>query len=160
MDRAEKFIDEATRTPNTLGAPSVLDEGTLKDRLLDFLPRSPVDRRGPLFGVPPAPPPAAPMRGMLMPVDPYYYSRLRETFPRHDPMQSVVGPLEHKEAMQEIVGGNPLMAVPYAGGIPVYTALKAAGMFPQARSPASWDEIFAGYEGLLGGLRNRWTPNS
>jgi hypothetical protein len=97
-----------------------------------------------------------------------------------DPMHAIAAPLEHREFVQEVVGRDPRMAVPMTGAIPAYSWLKwlaqrpitspafapfilgARQAVPQApnTSPATLDEIFAGYEGLLGGLRNRWTPNS
>jgi len=94
-------------------------------------------------------------------MDPYYYARLRAAMPRNDQMHAVVGPLEHRDFVREFVNSGGLLAAPaMAAAIPVYTALKAAGMFPKSRSPASWDEIFAGYEGLFSGLNDRYAKHA
>jgi hypothetical protein len=95
------------------------------------------------------------MPGMLN-LDPYFYGRLRQQLPRNDLMHGVVGPLEHKEFVRDFVNTGGMLAAPsMVLGIPAYTALKWIGAFPKARSPASWDEIFAGYEGLFQGLRDK-----
>lgn len=88
--------------------------------------------------------------------DPYVYGRMRAAMPEHDPMHKIVAPLEHREFVREVVGRNPLMAVPMAGAIPQYTWMKLLRLLPKApnTSPASWDEIFAGYEGLFSGLND------
>jgi hypothetical protein len=113
-------------------------------------------------------------------MDPYHYAALRRGMMRNDPMQAVAGPLEHREFVQDVVSGGMLAAPAMAAAIPVYTGAKylderfravgglsnpiahtlysigkAKGMFGRARSPASWDEIFAGYEGLFSGLQDR-----
>ena len=95
------------------------------------------------------------MAGMF---DPYYYGRMRAAMPERDPMHRVVAPLEHREFVREVVGRDPYMALPMAGAIPQYTWLKYLGLLPTApsTSPASWDEIFAGYQGLFSGLQDRW----
>jgi hypothetical protein len=98
------------------------------------------------------------MAGMLGPdFDPYFYGRMRANMAPTDPVHGVVAPLEHREFVREAVGRNPAMAVPMAGAIPVYSLLKRLGLLPKGpnTSPASWDEIFAGYEGLFSGLANR-----
>lgn len=109
--------------------------------------------------------------------DPYQYGRQRAGMLPMDAMHAIVGPLEHKEAAREVVGQNPMMAAPMAAGIPAYTGAKyvdkkfgenglignpllyllyslakATGAIPSPRSPASVDEVFAGYEGLFSGL--------
>ena len=73
-----------------------------------------------------------------------------------DPMHRIAAPLEHREFAREVVGRNPLMAVPMGLAIPPYTLMKYFGLLPKAEStsPASWDEIFAGYEGLFSGLQD------
>ena len=90
--------------------------------------------------------------------DPYLYGRMRAQMAPTDPMHKIVAPLEHREFVREVVGRNPLMAVPMAGAIPGYTWMKYLGLLPKSpnTSPASWDEIFAGYEGLFSGLKDRY----
>lgn len=88
--------------------------------------------------------------------DPYFYYNLRNQLPRNDPRQAALGPLEHEQFVQEAVQQNPLMALPMGlVGIPGYTLGKAAGMIQGTRSPASLDELLAGYRGLWTGLAGR-----
>ena len=77
--------------------------------------------------------------------------------PDADPLHGVIAPLEHREFVREAVSRNPSMAVPLGLAIPQYTWLKLLGLLPKTKStsPASWDEIFAGYEGLFSGLLDR-----
>lgn len=79
-----------------------------------------------------------------------------------DPMHAIVGPLEHREFARDFVRENPAIAIPaLAVGTPLYTAAKAIGVNPgfvdpswaAGRSPASLDEVFAGYQGLGEGIR-------
>jgi len=48
VSREEDYIKQVTKSPNTLGSPSIIDE------LLNALFKSPIDRRGADFGIPPA----------------------------------------------------------------------------------------------------------
>src|SRR3990167_1958609 len=92
------------------------------------------------------------MPGML---DPYYYSRMRANMPNAYPMHAIVGPLEHREFARDYVKAGGLPAAASVGtAIPIYTLLKALGLL-KTRSPASLDEMFAGYEGMFSGLRDR-----
>lgn len=86
--------------------------------------------------------------------DPYYWAKMRHGMLPIDPMHAIVAPLEHREAAREMVGENPLMAAPLAAGIPLWSLVKLLGLAPKGpnSSPASLDEIFAGYEGLFSGL--------
>lgn len=92
------------------------------------------------------PPPPAPG-------DLYHYLRLRNALPPDSPLQSMLGPLEHGQFAEHSVRENPWAALPLLLGIPAYTAGKATGLIGGTRSPASWDEIFEGYGGMLRGLR-------
>jgi len=110
------------------------------------------------------------MPGML---DSYYYGRMRGNMPLNDPMHAIIAPLEHKEFAHEGARyGRPLMAPALAAGIPMWTWLKYLSEKPALKplaehtgfrdastSPASLDEILAGYEGLFSGLQDRWTDN-
>jgi hypothetical protein len=106
---------------------------------------------------------------------------LRQKMSRNDPMHAVAGPLEHREFVRDLVGNEGMLAgASMAAATPAYTArkyvdekfaengalgnpllyllyakAKANGMLGRPRSPASWDEIFAGYEGLFSGLKDR-----
>jgi len=98
------------------------------------------------------------MPGMF---DPYFYGRMRANMPPTDPMHKIVAPLEHREFVEDAVRyGHPLMAPAMAGAIPMWTWLKYLGIIPKGpnTSPASLDEIFAGYEGLFSGLQKRKQP--
>lgn len=92
--------------------------------------------------------------------DSYKWGRMRAGMLPTDPMHAIVAPLEHREFVNESVKNNPASAVPLAGAIPLYTLLKALGMLPKGpnTSPASLDEIFAGYEGLFSGLKDNVRP--
>ena len=92
--------------------------------------------------------PPPPARGDL-----FHYLRMRNALPAASPMQSVLGPLEHGQFVEETIRDNPWAALPFLLGIPGYTAAKATGAVSGTRSPASWDEIFEGYKGMLRGLR-------
>lgn len=94
------------------------------------------------------PPPPAPG-------DPYHYERLRRSLPRDSSLHSVIGPLEHRQFVEEVVRNQPWMAVPMAAAIPAYTAGKGTGLLRGPRSPASWDEVFEAYKGLWQGLKGR-----
>lgn len=92
------------------------------------------------------------MTGMF---DPYLYNQMRGQYPRADYMQGVLGPLEHRDFVRETVGQSPVMGAALAVATPAYTLAKLLGMYPRARSQPSWDEIFAAYEGLFSGLKDR-----
>ena len=77
---------------------------------------------------------------------------LRDRYPANDYMQGILGPMEHSAFAEQWTRDNPWMAVPsLLFAIPGYTAAKATGMLNN-RSPASMDEIFSGYGGMLKGL--------
>lgn len=85
--------------------------------------------------------------------DPYFYYKLRNQLPPDSPLHATYGPLEHGQAMQEMVSRDPLSAIPLGlVGIPGYTLGKATGMIRGARSPASAAEMIEAYKGLLRGL--------
>lgn len=76
--------------------------------------------------------------------------RLRESAPPE--LQNILAPLEHQAFAREWTQENPLLAVPsLTFAIPAYTAAKSLGLL-RARSPASWNEIKAGYRGMIQGL--------
>ena len=97
----------------------------------------------------------------------YRFATLRDQYPRDDYMQGVLGPMDHSAAVQDLVENNPVLGLLASiPGIPAYTGLKYVSKSPagkympdwlyniagNARSPASLDEIFAGYEGAVKGL--------
>ena len=88
--------------------------------------------------------------------DPYVYGRMRAGMLPTDPMHPIVAPLEHREFVKETVGNNPIMAGPMAAAIPLWSLFKLLGVIPKGpnTSPATLDEIMAGYEGLFSGLRD------
>lgn len=90
--------------------------------------------------------------------DPYFYGRMRANMAPGDPMHAFVAPLEHQEFVRDAVAtGHSLMAPAMALAIPEYTWLKYLGVIPSdaSTSPASLDEILAGYRGLFSGLKDR-----
>jgi hypothetical protein len=96
------------------------------------------------------------MAGMLPASDEdlYRYYNLRNSLPADSPLHAQYGPMEHGQAMREIVGRNPMMALPLGlVGIPGYSLGKATGMI-QTRSPASLEEILQAYRGLGRGLED------
>lgn len=117
--------------------------------------------------------------------DDYKYARMRNAPEHANPLsQAVIGPLEHREFVREYVGSGDSLAAPAMGAaIPAYTggkyvdqkfrengmlgnpllylmykAAKQNKLLSSPRSPASWDEMFAGYEGLFSGLRDKYKP--
>lgn len=67
--------------------------------------------------------------------------------------QALLAPFEHRAFSREFVQENPLAAsVSLPVAIPLYMLAKKLGL-QKARSPASVDEMFAGYQGLIEGLR-------
>lgn len=65
--------------------------------------------------------------------------------------QGKISPYEHRAFAREVVGENPLMALPVAVGIPAYQAYKA---LVGARSAPSLDQISQGLLGIGEGLLN------
>ena len=110
--------------------------------------------RGPQPTPTPATPPASPEVGVDAP---FRFGRMRANMAPSDPFHAVVAPLEHREFVEEAVRENPLSAVPLTLAIPAYSALKGSGLLPSGEntSPATLDEVFAGFEGLARGLRRR-----
>lgn len=70
--------------------------------------------------------------------------------------QASLAPQEHQAFAREWTAENPLVAAPsLAFAIPAYTAAKALGLV-RARSPASLEEMLAGYRGIGQGLSQRF----
>lgn len=68
-------------------------------------------------------------------------------------LQNKLAPLEHRAFAREFATESPIKAgvsLPFA--IPLYTASKALGFQPRARSDASIEEMMQGYKGLIEGL--------
>jgi hypothetical protein len=81
--------------------------------------------------------------------DPYALNRLREKEPG---LQDLLGPLEHRQFVEEVTRRSPLVGTGVMAMAPAYSAGKALGLFPRARSVASWDEIFAAWDGYRRGM--------
>lgn len=77
--------------------------------------------------------------------------RLRNSLAPNDPRQAEIAPYEHQAFARESVSQNPLMAPSLAVATPAYTLAKLLGL-QKARSPASWDEVGAGYRGIGQGI--------
>lgn len=68
-------------------------------------------------------------------------------------LQNKLAPLEHRAFAREFATESPIKAsvsLPFA--IPLYTASKALGLQPNARSDASIEEMMQGYKGLVEGV--------
>ena len=97
------------------------------------------------------------MAGMLgeLPHEELYRMRSR---PGAD--QGMLAPFEHRAFAREFAQESPLRAavsLPFA--VPLYTLAKALGL-TSARSPASLDELFAGYHGMAEGMLNAAVPSA
>jgi lipid II:glycine glycyltransferase (peptidoglycan interpeptide bridge formation enzyme) len=77
---------------------------------------------------------------------------LRSSMKGNKEAQNVIAPFEHRAFAREATANNPLMSVPIAAAIPIYTAAKAVGL-TGARSGASVDEVVEGYTGLAEGIK-------
>lgn len=72
--------------------------------------------------------------------------------------QRIIGPYEHRAFERELVGENPLWAIPETILNLGYTPAKALGMpFARGRSPASWSEMGQGFKGIGEGMLNWMT---
>jgi hypothetical protein len=60
--------------------------------------------------------------------DLYSSYRLRTSYPQDQGIQNDLGPEEHRQFLEEVTQRNPLLGTLLAAGVPVYTALKAAGV--------------------------------
>jgi hypothetical protein len=67
------------------------------------------------------------------------------------------GMKKFNESVRSHMAGPTAYNPSHIPAIALYLALQKAGM-TQSRSPASLDEIFAGYEGLFSGLKDRYAP--
>jgi len=77
---------------------------------------------------------------------------LREKY-KNDPwMQSLIAPFEHRAYARESVSGNPLTAAAFGLAVPAYQLRKLADL-RKDETPASWDQLFAGYQGIGEGMR-------
>lgn len=63
--------------------------------------------------------------------------------------------MEHRAFAREVVGDNPLMAVPLLAAIPAYQAAKAVGL-TNSRSHASVEQASEAYKGVGEGLMKPW----
>jgi hypothetical protein len=71
-------------------------------------------------------------------------------------MQEVLAPLEHKAFAREYTKENPLMAPAMLTAPALYYLAKKMRLMG-ARTPPSIDQVFAGMEGTIQGLRDRVT---
>jgi hypothetical protein len=80
---------------------------------------------------------------------------LRQRYPGDAMMQSLLAPLEHRAYARELSKIDPFQAAAMVGLIPAYQGAKALGITPRdnTSTPASLDELFAGFQGLIEGLR-------
>ena len=78
---------------------------------------------------------------------------LRSKYKDNQQMQELLAPLEHRAYAREAVKDSPIMGTLGMGtAIPLYQLKKMFGM-QKGTTPASLDELFAGYQGIAQGLR-------
>lgn len=71
----------------------------------------------------------------------------------------LLAPLEHRAFAREYVGENPVSgAIGVGAAIPAYQLAKLLGLGGEGATPASWDQLFGGYHGILEGLRSSGGP--
>lgn len=81
---------------------------------------------------------------------------LRNQYAPNDYMQGILAPYEHQAFAREVAGeGLGGTAAAYGGPIAYYLA-KLSGLMG-GRTPASMDEVFAGWQGANQGIRNPFT---
>jgi hypothetical protein len=66
-------------------------------------------------------------------------------------LQNLIAPYEHRAFAREATAENPLMALPIAAAIPLYSGAKALGLI-KTRSEPSLSEIGQGYLGIGEGI--------
>jgi hypothetical protein len=76
---------------------------------------------------------------------------MRAAYPDNDYMQGVLAPLEHKAYAREKVMENPLNFLTMLPAPVAYYMGKKLGLLG-ARTPASMDQVFAGWHGAMQGL--------
>jgi hypothetical protein len=75
-------------------------------------------------------------------------------------MQGMLAPFEHRAFAREFAQESPVKAalsLPFA--VPAYSLAKALGL-QKARTPATMDEVFAGYHGLAEGMLGNIVPSA
>lgn len=90
-------------------------------------------------------------------MDLYEMTRQRQRYPQDQAWQDSLGPLEHRDFMEETTSRSPLLGTLLAGWLPFYTAMKAAGVNvggtgEMKTSSPSLEEILKGWEGYRRGL--------
>lgn len=74
--------------------------------------------------------------------------------------QGMLAPFEHRAFAREWAKESPIMAgLSLPAAIPAYAAAKALGL-QGARTPASLDQLFAGYHGYAEGMLDRLIPSA
>ena len=78
---------------------------------------------------------------------------LRDMWPAGE-AQRLLAPYEHEAFAREWVRENPVVAVPaLAGAIPGYQLAKLLGLADEDATPASLEQMMAGYKGVGQGMR-------
>ena len=72
-------------------------------------------------------------------------------------MQNLLGPLEHKQFMEEVTKRDPFLGSLLMVSAPFYTGMKMMGVNPSddkstLTSAGSVDEIFSAFDGYMKGL--------
>jgi hypothetical protein len=75
---------------------------------------------------------------------------------RNPQFQAAVAPAEHAAWAYDVMREDPTLGpIKNAVGVPAYTLGKLAGVL-KGRTPASWDELMAGYYGSNQGFAANW----
>jgi hypothetical protein len=81
--------------------------------------------------------------------------KLREMLPQAGPAQNLAALAEHQAYARERAAEGPLQALSVGISIPAYSTAKALGL-TGGRSPATWEEVGAGFQGLSEGVQQWW----
>ena len=89
--------------------------------------------------------------------EPYSAYNLRKRYPQDQGWQDLLGPLEHRQFVEEVTKRNPVLGAILLGFSPGYTGLKALGLNlggtgEMKSSKPSLDEILGAFEGFRRGL--------
>jgi len=79
--------------------------------------------------------------------------RLRQKYANDPEKQRILAPYEHRAYAREYAAKGPAQAASLAVAIPGYQLFKAAGLGAGDATSPSFDQLFAGYQGLMEGAR-------
>lgn len=95
--------------------------------------------------------------------DPYKFAKIRNSLPENgnNALQQIAAPLEHREFVEGFVKDNPVIGPPAAAvatlGYYAKKKLTPEGLRPIGETPASLDQVFAGLDGIIRGVKSNLT---